>query len=117
MDTLYINGLKGQRVHSPGQRPGCKDARKVALKGQKHGWTEEGFCPFRAHIPMLVYPQGVALGCALLPLWGAFPIVCYHQSVALGGVLSFHCGSFVFPSLSFPIPFFPFRYSNAGLWQ
>ncbi len=35
METLYGNGLKGQRAISPGHRPGYKDMVMVALKGQK----------------------------------------------------------------------------------
>ena len=31
-------GLKGQKAHSPGQRPGYREQAAHALKGQKHGF-------------------------------------------------------------------------------
>ena len=36
MNVLYINGLKGHRALSPGQRPGYRTKPTIALKGQKH---------------------------------------------------------------------------------
>jgi hypothetical protein len=39
------DGLKGQKAHSPGHRPGLKSGATFALKGQKHSATNNAFAP------------------------------------------------------------------------
>ncbi len=59
------NGLRGQQANSPGQRPGCKDVGKFALKGQK---------PYLVHYAFV--PSGRWLRTAVTP--GAMPrAICF----------------------------------------
>ena len=78
--------MKGQQVHSPGQRPGGFDRRKCAMKGQKHKNTcdeEKTLLPLQGADTMHQVTQGVALGYELLPL--AFP---FSRRPLVRGVLT-----------------------------
>ena len=63
------SGLKGQQALSPGQRPGCKEAGKFALKGQKRCFLIR-LLPFQGVAYAAAYTQGAALGWWLIALSG-----------------------------------------------
>ena len=46
MDDKGNYSLKGQQTLSPGQRPGKKDMKGYALKGQKHSVSLTNGCIF-----------------------------------------------------------------------
>ena len=65
MSILYIDGLKGQRANSPGQRPGYRHTGKLALKGQKHYSSNYAFA-LTGRIYLCPFTQGDALGYKLI---------------------------------------------------
>ena len=65
MKTLYRNGLKGQKAHSPGHRPGDKEVSRCALKGHKFTHRIVAFALIGRWL-YTTFTQGDALG------WGAF---------------------------------------------
>ena len=68
MNVLCINGLKGQRALSPGQRPGYRTRPTIALQGQKHD-VNYWLMPLQGDL-ILNLTQGVALGYNLIGLSG-----------------------------------------------
>ena len=64
---------KGQKAHSPGQRPGYSEQAIYALKGQKH-CSPLGLLPLQARDTSLV-TQGVALGYGLIGLSGRYRVI------------------------------------------
>jgi hypothetical protein len=71
MKASNRNGLKGQKVLSPGQRPGYKDEGKLALKGQKPSLCYNAFSLTGRWLHTTI-TQGVALGYELSGLSGRF---------------------------------------------
>ena len=69
------NGLKGQQADSPGQRPGCMDVGKFALKGQKPYLVHYAFALSGRWLRTAV-TQGAALGCLLTGLSGRLYRAC-----------------------------------------
>jgi hypothetical protein len=69
MKTLCQNGLKGQKALSPGQRPGCKEGSRFALKGQKLTCSISAFA-LTGRWLRTTLTQGVALGWWLSGLSG-----------------------------------------------
>ncbi len=69
MKASNRNGLKGQKVLSPGQRPGYKDEGKLALKGQKPFLYYTAFT-LTGRWLHTIFTQGVALGYAPFGLSG-----------------------------------------------
>ncbi|MBO4851036.1 MAG: hypothetical protein J5529_09080 [Prevotella sp.] len=45
MNILHINGLKGQRALSPGQRPEYRTRPTIALKRQKNDGDDKAYAP------------------------------------------------------------------------
>jgi len=69
MNVLDGNALKGQKAHSPGQRPGDLKRDNHALKGQKLNQCYMAFAlTGRMYTPTIT--QGVALGWKLFALSG-----------------------------------------------
>ena len=69
MKTLRRNGLKGQKATSLGQRPGCKEGSRFALKGQKLSCGIVAFA-LTGRWLRTTLTQGVALGWWLSGLSG-----------------------------------------------
>ena len=69
MKTLRRNGLKGQKALSPGQRPGCKEGSRFALKGQKLSYGIVAFA-LTGRWLRTTLTQGGALGWGLSGLSG-----------------------------------------------
>ena len=68
MNVLYINGLKGQRALSLGQRPGYRTRPTIARKG-KSMMAIVRLMPLQGDL-ILNLTQGFALGCNLIGLLG-----------------------------------------------
>ena len=76
---------KGQRAHSPGQRPGYDEVMKCALKGQKRLYKRlhaNAFAP-SGRTSSLHHTQGDALGYVLVAPSGRALNACFPSGRAL----------------------------------
>ena len=69
MNILLNSAPEGQKANSPGQRPGYKDAVRIALKGQKPYLFLHAFALSGRGLHT-TFTQGDALGCAITGLSG-----------------------------------------------